>query len=464
MRLTTDGRHRGLALGVASVTLLSAALLSPACSSENEASDAPVPMTLAQMRDPKQCASCHPGQFAQWSISMHAYAAEDPVFLAMNARAQRETGGEIGTFCVQCHAPMAVRLGLTKDGLNLPDLPAEARGVTCFSCHAAERVDAQHNNGIALAEDGVMRAGIRNPRPSPHGSQFSPLHARDSISSSNLCGSCHDIRTGHGVEVATTFAEWKGTIYSEDQNGVRLTCGNCHMPATPGYAASVDGAPQRMVHDHAMPGVDVPLSAFPGRSAMQTRVQENLDPSLAVKLCVKPPHGEANVEVSLDNAFVGHAFPSGASYDRRVWVELVAYEQGEIVYQSGAVADGTDVTSSGSPDLWLLRRQLFDEHGEETHFLWNARSSIASFLPPAVTRDPSDPAYYHAVTRGYFVPSTADRIMVRVRYVPVAFDIIDDLIASGDLAPEVRGEIPTFTLGGSVLEWTASDGLGCLPR
>lgn len=54
---------------------------------------------------------------------MHAYAAEDPVFVAMNQRMQRETNGAAGTLCVQCHAPMAVRLGKTKDGLNLAELP-----------------------------------------------------------------------------------------------------------------------------------------------------------------------------------------------------------------------------------------------------------------------------------------------------------------------------------------------------
>ena len=43
---------------------------------------------------------------------MHAYAAEDPVFLAMNQRGQRETNGELGDFCVQCHAPVAVHVGL----------------------------------------------------------------------------------------------------------------------------------------------------------------------------------------------------------------------------------------------------------------------------------------------------------------------------------------------------------------
>ena len=52
---------------------------------------------------------------------MHAFASRDPVFRAMNQRGQRETNGELGDFCVKCHAPMAVLDKQTTDGLNLDD-------------------------------------------------------------------------------------------------------------------------------------------------------------------------------------------------------------------------------------------------------------------------------------------------------------------------------------------------------
>jgi hypothetical protein len=65
-------------------------------------------LSAAALRDPAACQGCHPAQFAQWSGSMHAHAADDPVFLAMNKRGQRETNGALGDFCVKCHAPMAV--------------------------------------------------------------------------------------------------------------------------------------------------------------------------------------------------------------------------------------------------------------------------------------------------------------------------------------------------------------------
>src|SRR5262245_37258317 len=103
--------------------------------------------------DPDQCQSCHPAAYQEWAGSMHAYAAEDPVFRAMNQRAQRETDNALGDFCVKCHAPMAVREGLTTNGLNLDDVPKKLKGVTCYFCHAAEKVEGTHNNPITLASN-----------------------------------------------------------------------------------------------------------------------------------------------------------------------------------------------------------------------------------------------------------------------------------------------------------------------
>src|SRR5437762_12275346 len=97
-------------------------------------------LTRAQLLDPQACAGCHQEQFNDWAGSMHAYASNDPVFLAMNKRGQRETNGALGKFCVNCHAPMAVREGKTTDGSNLEQLEPKYKGVTCFFCHSIDRI------------------------------------------------------------------------------------------------------------------------------------------------------------------------------------------------------------------------------------------------------------------------------------------------------------------------------------
>ncbi|HWO09236.1 MAG TPA: multiheme c-type cytochrome, partial [Polyangiaceae bacterium] len=56
-----------------------------ACSDDGE----PPPTTLLtreELMDPLACASCHEKHYQEWASSMHAYAADDPLFVAMNAR------------------------------------------------------------------------------------------------------------------------------------------------------------------------------------------------------------------------------------------------------------------------------------------------------------------------------------------------------------------------------------------
>lgn len=209
------------ALRLASTLVVAVAAFAASCSGESEGPK--ITLTGEALRDPNNCLPCHEDQFREWSSSMHAYAAEDPVFLAMNKRMLRETNGASGDFCVGCHAPLAVRLGLTKDGSNLADLPSSVRGVTCYFCHAADAVEGTHNNPLRLADDGVMRGGIRDPIKSmPHRGAWSPLHDRENHDSSSLCGACHDVVTPHGAHIERTFDEWKSSLYAQPG---QLACG-----------------------------------------------------------------------------------------------------------------------------------------------------------------------------------------------------------------------------------------------
>src|SRR3954452_13520758 len=78
-------------------------------------------LSVEELMDPSTCQKCHSQQYAEWSGSMHAYASVDPLFVALNQRGQDEAN--VGTFCVGCHAPLAVRTGATRDGKNLASLP-----------------------------------------------------------------------------------------------------------------------------------------------------------------------------------------------------------------------------------------------------------------------------------------------------------------------------------------------------
>jgi hypothetical protein len=228
-------------------------------------------------------------------------------------------------------------------------------------------------------------------------------------------------------------------------------------------AANVPGVPVRRVHDHSMPGVDVALTSFPETEAQRAAVQKQLDATLLAKLCVQQtPEGPLAI-VTLDNAFVGHSFPSGATQDRRAWVELVAYRDGAVVFSSGTAEDLEPVASLADPNMWLMRDRIYDGENHEIHMFWQAARYESFQLPYAVTADPRDPAFFHSVTKNYPLPlPLPDRVTMRVRMRPVDFDLLDDLVASGDLDPEIRARVPTFDLGSTVKEWTGTGGFGCV--
>ncbi|MCP4873290.1 MAG: hypothetical protein GY898_31755 [Proteobacteria bacterium] len=413
-------------------------------------------LTSEELLDPEACADCHQEHYRQWSGSMHAYAAEDPVFVAMNERGQEETDGDLGTFCIQCHAPMAVELGLTDDGLNMDEVPDMLEGVTCAFCHRVEEVTADHNKGLTLSdEDDLLRGGIADPvETGAHRSAYSPLHDRGDAQSSDLCGSCHDLVSPNGVHLERTYLEWTESVFG--MGGVsQLTCGNCHMRGSDGPAVNTEGAPIRRVHDHSMPGVDIAITDWPEREAQLELVQESLDGTLIGSVCVNPNAGLFDIQVTLENAGAGHAWPSGAAADRRAWVELKAYDAaGTEIFTSGVVGDTEPIAELVDPWLWLLRDTMTDANGDEVHMFWEATDSESDLLPPSVTFDATSPDFIHWVQRTYtVVAGQPARVEARVRLRPMGLEILQSLVDSGDLAEEHLSEFPTFDLGSVTMVW-----------
>ncbi|MGQ0504045.1 MAG: multiheme c-type cytochrome [Myxococcaceae bacterium] len=416
-------------------------------------------LTREALLDPVSCKGCHPDTYDDWAGSMHAYAAEDPVFIAMNRRGQRETQGAMGKFCVQCHAPVAFREGLSTDGLNLAELPSAMRGVTCFACHSVDNVEGTHNNPLRIAEDGVMRGGIRDPlRNGAHASAYSALHDRDRSESSFLCGACHDVVTDHGATIERTFAEWQVSVFGKSTGGT--SCGQCHMPqsAEPRPVAAVTNAPLRRSHSHRWPAVDVALTPFPSMDLQRQEVQTALDNTLQSALCVE--QGGRRVHVILDNVGAGHSFPSGSAQDRRLWVEILGYSGANVVYQSGAIPLGGDITALTDPDLWLMRDCMFDAAKAPVDMFWEAVTTEGNTLRAPVTLDITDPRYYQSHVYASYprtgaLPNPVDRVTARVLLQPVGTHVLQSLIASGDLDPAVVSAMPTFVVNSNTsLEWT----------
>ena len=434
-----------------------------ACSSKD---DAPaLSLNKDTIRDPESCKTCHQGHYTEWSGSMHALAADDPVFVAMNKRGQRETNGALGDFCVKCHAPMAVRDGLTKDGLNLATLPKSSKGVTCYFCHSVDRIDGAHDNPLHLADDLVIRGEYADPvKNTAHAATYSLMHDRDKAESASLCGPCHDITTSHGANIERTFAEWQASVFSQPGGA---TCSQCHMEQSSvlRQIANFPGALSRRTHAHTFAGVDTALfDGAPQVEAQQKAVKAILDTALQSALCVRQAGPAFALRVLLDNVGGGHGLPSGSTQDRRLWVEVIAYKGPDVIYKSGVVPPGADATASVTtdPDLWLIRDCMFDETGKPVHDFWNAASYEANQLPAQLTFVPTDPRFYQthvvqAFPRSGDVPGTPDRVTMRVLLEPLGRDVLNDLVATGDLSAADAARVQPLIVGADpVLEWTAA--------
>jgi hypothetical protein len=418
-------------------------------------------LTREQLEDPEACRSCHPDQYDEWSGSMHAYAAEDPVFRAMNARAQRDNPAT-GTFCVNCHAPLAVRDGLTSDGMNLDDIPATKRGITCYFCHAVEAVDGTHNNPLVLASDDSLFGPFdRIASGTPHKGIYSRLMDDTTLESVDMCGSCHDIQNLQQAHVERTFKEWRETVFAVSPGGA--TCAQCHMPGRDGPASTLSSRVRRL-HSHAFPAVDLALTPFPANNPQNDRqraaAQTLLDTVIQATLCHNPLTGR--LELTLDNVSAGHGFPSGATPDRRAWVELTAFAGGAQIYSSGSAA-AFPLEASPDPDLWLIRDCLFDAAGHEVKMFWLPTTVTSNVLPGGVVQTLTDPTSFTRthIRKSYpatgTLPATPDRATVRVHLKALGDDVLDDFVASGDLDPGVPATIARYELGGgAALEWTPS--------
>jgi hypothetical protein len=412
--------------------------------------------------DPVACASCHPEAYREWSGSMHAYASDDPVFVALNAFAQRETDGAIGSLCVGCHAPMALHVGATSDGLNIEEVPRRFRGVTCYYCHQIDRIEDDHNAAFHLADGDRFFGGIGDPiQTEAHLSGTLSFHDGRNVDSSALCGSCHDVVTPSGLQLENTFAEWKESVFGKGP--AAISCAGCHMPGRPGAIADVQGAPTRRLHDHSMPGVDVALSPWPEVSEQLQAIQRDLKRPIAATLCVQPGVGGPEILVILDNVLAGHSFPSGVTHARRAWVELEAFVGEMPILQSGVVDNRTAIAELEDDNLWLMRSRIYDDSGKEVHFSWRARSMESNLLPAGTTNNPAEPGYSHAVEKSYLLSTMPTRVDMRVQMRPIGLEMFDELVESGDLDPAVMDSIPTLTLSGTELSWSEADGLGCVP-
>ena len=281
--------------------------------------------------------------------------------------------------------------------------------MTCYFCHSIESVTGTHNNPLTLASNGGLFGPFADPVPgSPHNVSYSRLLDGATSDSANACGSCHDIQNLQGAHVERTFAEWTATTLSETPGG--QSCAECHMLASDGAVSTTTPTKIRRVHSHMFPAVDLAVGDFPAADAANGIAPQNaaqqaaatafLATAIQQTLCLNPVTHK--LLLTLDNVGAsGHSWPSGATPDRRAWVELTAYQGGNVIYASGntdaigAFPSALPLEGSPDPDLWLIRDCIYDGSGAEVQMFWQAVTvGPSNQLPGLLIQNVNDPTTF----------------------------------------------------------------------
>ena len=363
------------------------------------------PMGPPDYQSAKLCAECHPRQYNEWRQSMHAYAAISPVFEAMNAKAFRDSSGDVGTFCTGCHSPVGTAQG--EGGHTSVEERSEIskEGITCSYCHTAiDHSGPIGNNNILSDPDHIIQGPYTADQVDGHVSEESEF-----IQSPAFCGSCHDVFSFPALRIEEAFTEYEESPAAKE--GVR--CQDCHMGPEPGVPSerpigqSTEGLantyPDRELASHFFVGPDYSMVSdwpFPGdEEANQNALAESLKRTQrllenAVEIGFVQAHqspNELRIEVNLRSTLAGHGFPTGFTSERQAWVHVkITDANGKVTYQSGdldaygdlrddhsrAVREGqvqkdTDLVNFQSKNL-LRQGELQDLNVLETVFPFDA--------------------------------------------------------------------------------------------
>lgn len=334
------------------------------------------------------CQSCHPQQFKEWSGSMHAYAMTDPVFAAVRKAGQSMYINALDGACTQCHSPIGKRSGDVAWGpFDLAEVdPVSRDGVGCDLCHTITSISRLSNGGVDFAPSNIKYGNIKDPVSNGfHESELHPLYG-----TSEFCGACHDFITNDGLELETTFREWRG-------KGLVTTgkeCVDCHMPAYTGRAAT-DG-PMRTVHDHSMAGADLALIDFPEKAEQLALVTAMLQSALTMNVTVPASAtagGQFGVTVDLINDKTGHNVPSGVPFNRQVWLHVVVRDnQQNVIYESGQLDANLDLMddhsefSARDTDLFNAQATMFRADSTLASGTWDVAYMTDPSIKPGETR------------------------------------------------------------------------------
>jgi cytochrome c553 len=339
-----------------------------------------------------------------WQGSMMSQAMRDPLFMATVAVAE-EVVPAVGDLCLRCHTPGGWQEGRSFDTSGGMLIEKDFQAIQCDYCHRMvdpvyvngvspardeDIIDDLDNPALEAANgqfvtdpDPIMRGPYADAQAS-HQFLDSNFHR-----TSQLCGTCHDVSNPAFVAgdapgkydvqaldtphpdgdrrnmfpVERTFSEWEASEYAstgvyqpqfagDKPDGMVSTCQDCHMRDVTGVGCTEPGAPTRSdlgLHDLTggntfLPDIlpdfypDVDTAALQDGKA---RAMAMLSLAATMELTPGVIDGHSAVTVRITNE-TGHKLPSGYPEGRRMWLNVKAYDDADVmVYESGHYDDAT---------------------------------------------------------------------------------------------------------------------------
>src|ERR1051326_7232610 len=421
--------------------------------------------------------TAHPVAIARdWSGSMMAHAARDPIFYSALAVANKYRAGT-GEYCIRCHTPMGWLAGHSEDFTGQAIAGTDFDGVQCDYCHRLvdplnpdstvipplSRAVPGYGNGMHVIETyGVYKRGPFEDAHPPHPFKYDPFQK-----TSELCGVCHDVSNPEYARdpqseppyeyapLERTYSEWLMSWYATQ--GDSGTCQSCHMKLTPGFVCT--SQPLRTnVARHDLTGgntfvPDILPDFFPGldTSAIAEGKQRTIGMlQSAADLSLSAYHSGDSVlaQVRITN-LTGHKLPTGYPDGRRMWINIVALDAGgDTVFQSGAYdGDSASLLHDSQLKVYEAIQGLTNSAaksfglapGPTLHFALNDTVYFDNRIPPKgynlfgfSTRraEPVGVSYeddqYWDDTR-YLLPNTASTVTATLYYQTISREYIDFL-------------------------------------
>ena len=231
------------------------------------------------------CATCHPKQYREWSVSQHAYAQLSPIYMAMQTTINSLTSATNGDFCIRCHNQVGMNMGESIYGTNLDRHPTSREGITCVVCHRVNKNYGKVSGRLALEEgdlyeavygpegDAELNRVLDNPgeyqvsaeRDKPGRAIHADAEKFFALTEPAFCGTCHDVTLLNGFRLEEAFTEYK--MSEAARQGI--SCQDCHMGSVQGVAAGYDKGPaavvggvptvERRLTNHFFAGPDYPI-------------------------------------------------------------------------------------------------------------------------------------------------------------------------------------------------------------